>query len=92
MLLAAREKKKRERERENNIQELSNGFKIIFFSLFCAAAMQAFLFVCIKSIRYLLCFCTKNKDAFINSQKSVGQTIHAVKPPKPLSANNEIHQ
>lgn len=78
-------------ERKKSHKSISSNSKIIVLVYFMSQLHKPALFVC-PSVRYLLCFCTKNKDAFINSQKSVGQTIHAVKPPKPLSANNEIHQ
>jgi len=82
---------KKKKERKKSHKSVSSNSKIIFLVYFMLQLHKPSLFVC-PSIRYLLCFCTKNKDAFINSQKSVGQTIHAVKPPKTLSANNEIHQ
>lgn len=84
-------KKKKMRGTNHTKAYVSSNSQIIFLVYFVLQLHKPSLLMC-PSIRYLLCFCTKNKDAFINSRKSVGQTIHAVKPPKTLSANNEIHQ
>lgn len=73
------EKKK---ERKGYIKSIRSNSKIIFLVYFMLQLHKPSLFVSINKISVVLLY--KEQDAFINSQKSVGQTIHAVKPPKTL--------